>query len=420
MANFGSMQAEIISIGDELLLGQTINTNAAWMGQQLYEVGVEIHQVTTITDEREHILRELKAATSRADLVFVTGGLGPTQDDITKETLCAFFETKLVMNHQVLEQIRESFKARNLAMLPENEQQAALPGDAEILPNHRGTAMGMWFDRNGKTVISMPGVPHEMEAMMREEIIPRLEKRYSNGGLYYTVVQTIGKGESFIAHEIRDWENRIRDEGLALAYLPSSGMVRLRISGPKSEKLRVEAETDKLVELLGDIVFARDERTLSDVVGGLLCKSNQTVAIAESCTGGAIAKMITSTPGCSDYFQGGVVAYTIHLKQTLLGVDPVVIAQHGVVSEPVVAQMAEGMRKAAGANFALATSGVAGPDGGSEQTPVGTVCIGLSTATETITKTVHFGRNRQRNIKVASLFALDLLRRHLSEEKNQD
>lgn len=417
IANFGSMQAEIISIGDELLLGQTINTNAAWMGQQLYAVGIEIHQVTTITDKREHILRELKAATERVDLVFITGGLGPTQDDITKETLCDFFNTKLVMNEEVLHRIRAYFKSRNLQVLPENEQQAELPEDAEILPNRRGTAMGMWFNQQGKAVISMPGVPHEMEGMMREEVLPRLEKRYSNGGSYYTVVQTIGKGESFIANELRDWEKRIRGEGLGLAYLPSSGMVRLRISGPKQEKARVEAETDKVVEVLGDIVFARDESSLSEVVGKLLREKQMTMAVAESCTGGTIAQMITSVPGSSDYFAGGAVAYSIHLKQTLLGVDASVIEQHGVVSEQVVGSMAEGVRKQTGADVALATTGVAGPGGGTDQVPVGTVWIGLSSPAGIISKKYTFGRNRDRNIKVASLFALDLLRRHLLSVK---
>src|SRR5690606_18671297 len=230
------MRAEIMSIGDEILLGQTINTNAAWMGQQLYPAGIEVHQVTTITDDRDHILNALRESTMRVDLVFVTGGLGPTQDDITKETLCEFFDTKLVVNDDVLHGIREYFSSRNLKMLPENEAQAELPEDAEILINRRGTAMGMWFEKNGKVVISMPGVPHEMEGMMREEVLPRLHENYSNGGSYYTVIQTIGKGESFIAHELRDWEKRIRSEGLGLAYLPSSGVVRLRISGPKTER----------------------------------------------------------------------------------------------------------------------------------------------------------------------------------------
>ncbi len=407
------MRAEIISIGDEILLGQTINTNAAWMGQQLYPAGIEVHQVTTITDDREHILNALRESTMRVDLVFVTGGLGPTQDDITKETLCEFFDTKLVMNDEVLHGIREYFSSRNLKMLPENEAQAELPEDAEILINRRGTAMGMWFEKNGKVVISMPGVPHEMEGMMREEVLPRLHENYSNGGSYYTVIQTIGKGESFIAHELRDWEKRIRSEGLGLAYLPSSGVVRLRISGPKTERDRIEQETDEAVKLLGDIVFARDDKTLSEVVGDLLRKKNLKLALAESCTGGYIAHMITAVPGCSDYFAGGVVAYSIAHKTTLLNVQQQTIQQHGIVSEQVVCEMADGIRARTGADVSLSTSGISGPGGGTPDVPVGSVWIGVSYGGATKGYFYKLGRNRDRNIKVASLFALDLLRRQL-------
>lgn len=407
------MRAEIISIGDEILLGQTINTNAAWMGQQLYPAGIEVHQVTTITDDREHILNALRESTMRVDLVFVTGGLGPTQDDITKETLCEFFDTKLVMNDEVLHGIREYFSSRNLNMLPENEAQAELPEDAEILINRRGTAMGMWFEKNGKVVISMPGVPHEMEGMMREEVLPRLHENYSNGGSYYTVIQTIGKGESFIAHELRDWEKRIRSEGLGLAYLPSLGVVRLRISGPKTERDRIEQETDEAVKLLGDIVFARDDKTLSEVVGDLLRKKNLKLALAESCTGGYIAHMITAVPGCSDYFAGGVVAYSSAHKTTLLNVKQQTIQQHGIVSEQVVCEMADGIRARTGADISLSTSGISGPGGGTPDVPVGAVWIGVSYVGGTTGQYYKLGRNRDRNIKVAGLFALDLLRREL-------
>jgi len=407
------MRAEIISIGDEILLGQTINTNAAWMGQQLYPAGIEVHQVTTITDDRDHILNALRESTMRVDLVFVTGGLGPTQDDITKETLCEFFDTKLVVNDEVLHGIREYFSSRNLKMLPENEAQAELPEDAEILINRRGTAMGMWFEKNGKVVISMPGVPHEMEGMMREEVLPRLHENYSNGGSYYTVIQTIGKGESFIAHELRDWEKRIRSEGLGLAYLPSSGVVRLRISGPKTERDRIEQETDEAVKLLGDIVFAHDDKTLSEVVGDLLRKKNLKLALAESCTGGYIAHMITAVPGCSDYFAGGVVAYSIAHKTTLLNVQQQTIQQHGIVSEQVVCEMADGIRARTGADVSLSTSGISGPGGGTPDVPVGSVWIGVSYGGTTKGYFYKLGRNRDRNIKVASLFALDLLRREL-------
>lgn len=406
------MRAEIISIGDEILLGQTINTNAGWMGRALHDAGIEVRQVTTITDEREHILSELREATNRVDLVLITGGLGPTQDDITKETLCEFFDTELVVNDEVLAGIRQHFAARNLEVLPENEQQAALPASAEILINKRGTAMGMWFDQNGKIVISMPGVPHEMEGMMREEIIPRLSKRFANGGMYFSVVQTIGKGESFIANQLRDWEQRIRSKGLSLAYLPSLGIVRLRITGPISESERIQAEATNAAAILGDIVFTEDERSLPEVIGEQLKRNGEKLSVAESCTGGYLAHLLTSVPGSSDYFIGGAVTYSNEMKCELLGVNPASIKNDGAVSETVVKQMAEGMRRRSGADYALATSGVAGPDGGTEEKPVGTVWIGLSHSGGTEAIRYKFGRNRERNIQVSAIFALDVLRRH--------
>lgn len=407
------MKAEIISIGDELLLGQTINTNAAWMGQELYGVGVEVQQVTTITDQREHILNALRESTSRCDLVLITGGLGPTRDDITKEALCEFFDSKLVMNHEVLGRIRAYFESRNLAILPVNEQQAELPEKAQLLLNRRGTAMGMWFEENGKVVISMPGVPHEMQGMMAEDILPRLADRFNAGGMYYTVVQTIGKGESFIAQSIREWEDRIRAEGLSLAYLPSMGQVRLRVSGPKSERQKVDHEADQLERNLGDIVFARGDVSMPEAIAELLRNSNKTLAVAESCTGGYLAHLITTIPGSSEYFLGGVVSYSNEMKVKSLGVERSVLEARGAVSEEVVCQMAEGVRKLTGADLAISTSGIAGPSGGSNEKPVGTVWIGLSDGERTKAFQYKFGRNRERNIHITATFALNILRRYL-------
>lgn len=407
------MKAEIISIGDELLLGQTINTNAGWMGQKLFEAGVEVQQVTTITDSREHILQALQNALSRAEVVLLTGGLGPTRDDITKETLCEFFDTKLVMNTEVRDKIRAYFESRNLPILPVNEQQAELPEMADVLINRRGTAMGMWFERDGKVVVSMPGVPHEMEGMMVEEVLPRLEKLFGNSGSYYQVVQTIGKGESFIARKIMDWEDKIRSEGLGLAYLPSTGMVRLRVSGPKSMKDQIDKESRNLVEILGDIVFAEGDITLSEVIADLLRASGKTLSLAESCTGGYLAHLITANPGSSEYFIGGAVTYSNAMKSELLGVSEESINTEGAVSESVARQMAEGMRKRSGSDFSLAITGIAGPDGGTREKPVGTVWIAISSAEGTRAVQNRFGRNRHRNIRVSALYAMDMLRRHL-------
>lgn len=407
------MRAEIISIGDELLLGQTINTNAAWMGRALHEAGISLQQVITITDNREHILSALKECTERADVVLVTGGLGPTRDDITKETLCSFFNTKLVRNEDVLAAIREYFSEKGIPVLPANEEQADLPEKADILHNPRGTAMGMWFEEYNKVVVSMPGVPHEMEGMMREHVLPRLRKRFGNGGFYYEVVQTIGVGESRIAHSIKDWEDRIRAEGLSLAYLPTSGMVRLRVSGPIEMKDNVSREAARLEEILGDIVFARGDKGIAEVLGAMLRERKMTLSVAESCTGGYLSEMITAIPGSSDYFLGGVVSYHRSLKSDVLGVDDAVIDSETAVCEKVAVQMAEGVRKLTGADVALSTTGIAGPDGGTAENPVGTVWIGISSASGSRAERFTFGRNRLRNIRVASLFALNMLRKHM-------
>lgn len=407
------MLAEIITIGDEILLGQTINTNAAWMGKHLYEAGVEVRQVTTITDREEHILAELKEATDRVDVVLITGGLGPTQDDITKETLCKFFNTRLVLNQEVLRHVESFFVERKLPMLPSNIKQAEMPESAQVLFNTRGTAMGMWFEQNNKIVVSMPGVPHEMETMMRDEIIPRLEKRFPDGGGYYSVVQTIGKGESFIAHQLQDWETRIRAEGLSLAYLPSLGSVRLRVSGRRSEKKRIDQEVGKLTDILGNIVYALGEHTLSETVGDMLRQKGLKLAVAESCTGGYLAHDITAVAGSSDYFLGGVVSYSNSLKENLLGVKPETLAKHGAVSKEVVCEMARGVRQRTGAHVALATSGIAGPGGATEDKPVGQVWIGIDHPGGTTAEVFQFGKRRDRNIRMSSTFALNELRKYL-------
>jgi nicotinamide-nucleotide amidase len=407
------MFAEIISIGDELLLGQTINTNAAWMGEQLHLSGFKLKQVTTISDEGEHILSALKDAESRADLILITGGLGPTKDDITKETLCEYFGARLVMNDHVLQGITAFFTGRGLPMLDVNIKQAELPESAEILENTRGTAMGMWFNKGKKVFVSMPGVPHEMKGMMHEHVLPRIQALFQNEGSYYQVILTVGMGESFIAEKIAAWEIRIREEGLGLAYLPSPGIVKLRVSGPKSLSNKVDDECLELENLLGDLVFARNESSLSESVGKLLRQQNKTVSVAESCTGGFLGHLITSVPGSSDYFKGGVISYSNQLKSELLNVSGADLEHFGAVSEAVVKQMADGVRKTCGTDFGIATSGIAGPDGGTTEKPVGTVWIAISSAKETTAFKFIFGKSRERNIAIAANYALNLLRKRI-------
>jgi len=413
LANFDPMHAEIISIGDELLLGQTINTNAAWMGEQLHLAGFKLKQVTTISDEREHILSALKDAESRADLVLITGGLGPTKDDITKETLCEYFETRLVLNEQVLVGITAFFTGRGLPMLDVNIKQAELPESAEILENTRGTAMGMWFNKGNKVFVSLPGVPHEMKGMMQEQVLPKIQELFHNEGSYYQMILTVGMGESFIAEKIAEWESRIRAEGLGLAYLPSPGIVKLRVSGPKGLRQKVDEECLKLEALLGDLVFGRNESSLAEAVGKLLRQQNKTLAVAESCTGGYLGHLITTIPGSSDYFKGGVISYSNQLKSEMLKVSGADLEQLGAVSEVVVKQMAVGVRMACGTDYGVATSGVAGPNGGTTEKPVGTVWIAISNASETTAFKFIFGKSRERNIAIAANYALNLLRKRI-------
>jgi nicotinamide-nucleotide amidase len=417
ITNFDPMIAEIISIGDELLLGQTINTNASWMGEQLHLAGFKLRQVSTISDERAHILSALSEAESRADLILITGGLGPTKDDITKTTLCEYFETDLVMNDHVLQGITAYFNGRGLPMLDVNAKQAELPRAAEVIENTRGTAMGMWFNKDKKAFVSMPGVPHEMKGMMMEQVLPRLKERFKTDGSYYQVLHTVGVGESFIADKIADWETRIRAEGLGLAYLPSPGTVKLRVSGTIVNAAKVDEECYQLESLLGDIVFGRNEATLPGVVGMLLRQSNKSLSVAESCTGGFLGHLITSVPGSSDYFKGGVLSYSNEMKISILGVDTIDIQRYGAVSELVVKQMAEGVRKITGADYAIATSGVAGPDGGTDENPVGTVWMAVSEAQQTTAIRYVFGKSRERNIALASNYALNLLRKRIIERQ---
>jgi len=414
-ANFDPMIAEIISIGDELLLGQTINTNASWMGEQLHLAGFTLRQVSTISDERVHILSALSEAESRADLILITGGLGPTKDDITKQTLCEYFETDLVMNSFVLQGITAYFTGRGLPMLDVNIRQAELPRAAEVIENTRGTAMGMWFNKGDKAFVSMPGVPHEMKGMMSEQILPRLKERFKTAGSYYQVLHTVGVGESFIADKIAAWESRIRAEGLGLAYLPSPGTVKLRVSGTLTNTARVDEECNQLEALLSDIVFGRNEVTLPGAVGELLRKNKESMAVAESCTGGFLGHLITSVPGSSDYFKGGVLSYSNEMKASVLGVSSSDIQEFGAVSEQVVKQMAEGVRKLSGTDYGISTSGIAGPDGGTDEKPVGTVWIAVSDTEKTTATKFIFGKSRERNIALASNYALNLLRKRIIE-----
>jgi nicotinamide-nucleotide amidase len=406
------MNAEIISIGDELLIGQTVNTNASWIGMECSLRGIRTNFVTTISDQEEVIRDTVDQAIKRSQIVFITGGLGPTKDDITKYTLAAYFQTELKRHEPTLKRIEEFFTARNRPMLDVNIRQADLPVDAEILENVNGTAAGMWFEKDGCIVISMPGVPYEMKGIILNEVFPRLERRGGLPSLYHHTLMTQGIGESFLADRISDWEERVEKAGFGLAYLPSPGMVKLRLTSYEGEKRRSEiyALFKELKVRFPEHVYGTQDTTLSEVVGKLLRESSKTVGTVESCTGGALAHSLVSVSGSSDYFLGSMVTYANVLKTILADVSEQDLTYAGAVSSEVVTQMATNGRLKLGTSYCVATSGIAGPDGGTKEKPVGTVWIAVADQKGVVSRCFRFADNRERNIQMSVLSALNMLR----------
>ena len=410
------MQAEIITIGDEILIGQIIDTNSSWLGQELGKLGISVVHRTSVSDNKEAIVDALHAAKNRAKIIIITGGLGPTKDDVTKTTLASYFNTTLITNEEVKKWVTQIFTQRNLPIIDSNMQQALVPKNCEILFNRSGTAPGMWFDEDDTIYISMPGVPFEMKVIFEEECIPRLKQKFSLPNIVHRTILTCNIGESFLAQKIESLENKLPDH-IKLAYLPSIGMVRLRFSGTHQNPTQLNAEMqliiNELYELVGNNIYGEENDTLEKVIGKQLKKENKTIATAESCTGGYIAHLITSVPGSSGYYKGSVISYANEVKINELGVLPETLKTVGAVSEDCVKQMAEGIRKKLNTDFAIATSGIAGPDGGTAQKPVGTVWIAISSSKRTIAKQFNFGDNRERTIQRSAIQALDILRKEL-------
>lgn len=406
------MQAEIISIGDELLLGQTINTNAAWIGAELSQIGIPVQFSSCIADEKEAILFSFRQALERADIVLVTGGLGPTKDDITKHVLCEYFETELEINPAVLERITAFFTQRGREMLEVNRLQAALPKKALIFENNHGTASGMGFEQNGKILISMPGVPYEMKGLMKDSILAYLHQKFQTKSVYHKTILTTGIGESFLAEKMADWENRIRAAELSLAYLPSPGLVKLRITSSKGESDAglINSFFQEINKELPQFVYGYESDSLSEVVGELLRMQGKTVGTVESCTGGGIGNYIVQTPGSSAYFEGGIISYSNRLKMEMVGVSEQTLERFGAVSEETVREMAHFGREKLSVDYGVAVSGIAGPEGGSEEKPVGTVWIAVASEHKVITKKYNFGLHRERTIQMTIFAALNLLR----------
>lgn len=402
------MRAQIITIGDELLLGQTVDTNSAWLAAELARIGIRISSILSISDEGTAIASALDDIDD-VSVVLMTGGLGPTKDDITKEVLCDYFGTRLVRNDEVLARIVQFFKDRDHPMLPVNEQQADLPESCTILANLEGTASGMWFEKDGVIFISMPGVPYEMRSMFTREVVPRLSEMGLEP-LAQRILQITGIGESYLAEKIRDWENGVRADGMALAYLPAPGIVRLRLSVSPDRADELDPAIEELKAIVPRYVFGKEEDKLEEVLGSMLAEAGSTVSTAESCTGGYLAHLITSISGSSGYYIGSIVCYSNDVKVKELGVSTDDMASHGVVSQEVVEQMAAGACKKFGTTYSMATSGIAGPSGGTPDKPVGTVWIAVSNGIYHVSRKFQFGNDRERNIRKSALAAMNMLR----------
>ena len=410
------MKAEIITIGDEILIGQIVDTNAAYIAQRLNAVGLVVSERSSVGDRAEQIVRAIEQSMQRSDVVILTGGLGPTKDDITKTTLAKMFGGDMRTDKRIEEHVRTMLAARNIEFNALNRSQAVVPESCEVLFNAHGTAPGMWFERDGKIVISLPGVPFEMRHLMEDEVLPRLKSRFALQQIVHRTMITSGIAESMLAARIADWEDAL-PEHLHLAYLPAPNIVRLRLSAYEVDGSTVGQEIEErfrlLEELIRDNVVGYEGATVQEQVHRMLTESGKTLAVAESCTGGSISAKFTAMAGASTYFLCGITAYANEAKRDVLGVDESIIEHHGAVSEEVARAMAEGVRRISGADFAVATTGIAGPTGGSEQKPVGTVWFAVASERGTVAMMRNSGTDRGQIIERATAYAIEFLRDHI-------
>jgi len=413
------MKTIIINIGDELLIGQVTNFNASWMAEQLNKNGIEVIRINVISDTEIEIMNALKDAEKNADLIILTGGLGPTNDDITKETLCKYFNTHLIFDEDAFKNIESLFKNRGFAMTELNHKQAEVPANCKVISNSEGTAPGLWLEKNNKVFIATPGVPFEMKTMMSNFIIPMINERIGDDIIVHKTILTQGLGESFLAEKIAAWENQL-PKNIRLAYLPSPGMVKLRLTvrGKERSKLNIliKDEIIKLKEIISENIFGYDDESLEQIIGRLLIEKGKTMVTAESCTGGFIAHTITKVHGSSRYFKGSVIAYSNEVKENILGVKNQTLIKFGAVSEETVKEMAKNVCKKLNADFSVAVSGIAGPDGGTDEKPVGLVWIAVASSKICKAQKFQFGNNRLVNIERATVTALNMLRKMILED----
>ena len=413
------MQAEIITIGDEILIGQVVDTNSAWIGQKLNEIGISVKQISSISDDRNDILSTLRAAVNRADLVIITGGLGPTKDDITKKTLADYFEVGFKQDEGTLEQVKTLFERFKAPLLPVNIAQAEVPENCLVLPNKNGTAPGMWFEDEDKLIISLPGVPFEMKYLMEEEVIPRIKQQFKLPHIVHCTMLTAGIGESFLAEKISAIED-VLPKHIKLAYLPKLGQVRLRLSAYGTDQATLENEVNliatEIKKQISPYLISDTDISIEKVILDFMEKRNLKLAIAESCTGGYLAHQITQHPGCSSVFAGSAVAYSYDMKESMLDVKHETLTQHGAVSAEVVEEMARGVINRYQADYSVSISGIAGPDGGMPEKPVGTVWIAVANKTKTMSRKFQFGNKRKENIERSAISALIMLHKLLKED----
>jgi len=411
------MQAEIITIGDEILIGQITDTNSKWIAGQLNVIGVSVYQITSIQDDKEHIIKAIAEAEENADIILLTGGLGPTKDDITKHTLTDYFNDKLIFQKHIADHIKHLFAKINYAYTDMDLQQAILPSKATILKNNWGTASGMWFKKNGKVIVSLPGVPNEMKGLMQDHVLPKLQESFHLPYIIHKTLLTYGMGESKVSGRIENWEIDL-PKMIKLAYLPSYGRLRLRLTAKGWNKEILEKslseEIEKLQKIISDIIVGFDEtETIEESLSKLLTPKGQTLSIAESCTGGNIAKMITSVPGASKFFKGAMVTYSAEVKTEVLQVSNKTIANHTVISKEVAEEMALNCKKIFKTDYAIATTGNAGPTVDKTDRTVGVVFIALATPNEVLIEEFNFGKPREKVILRASVKSLEMLRQEI-------
>ena len=409
-------QASIITIGDELLIGQVVDTNSSWMAQELNKAGIKVLRRLAVGDVWDEIWQALDDESKHADIILITGGLGPTADDITKPLLNKYFNGKMIVDEAALQNVKNIFKTLNRPMIESNLKQAEVPDTCTVIPNKRGTAPGMWFQKEGKVFVSMPGVPFEMKGMMEEFVIPQLSAKFLLPHITHRTLLTAGIGESFLAEQLKDFESSL-PKRIKLAYLPSYGMVRLRLSAADFNKAGIEKEVQDYFETLQQLVkenlVTSEDEPMEKVTGKLLLARNKTVCTAESCTGGLIAHLLTTIPGSSSFYDGSIVSYSYKAKEDLLNVPETLIKTKGAVSEEVVIEMAKGALAAIKSDYVIAVSGIMGPGGGLPDKPVGTVWIAVGNKNKIETKKLHFRFDRDRNTRLTATNALNILRKFI-------